>query len=263
MKFILTALSIIILRCCWGPSDYQIMQSLEPEDKSLKELSGLYNITQISYADVSTFNLNISFDKNTKQASGFSGCNRFFGSYSLDNDMLKFGVMVSTKMLCQDEANTIESQLLKALDDANTIFFSESGFSLFKNKTLLVVATKEVQTKLSFEYGASSRGYFKHIKIDNKQISVSSKRGNDVLLKNCSESDWNKLIRAIENIEIKHIENLDPPSKNHQFDGAPMARLTITKNGTVYKTKGFDHGNPPMAIVSLVKEILSIAENIE
>ncbi|WP_139001478.1 META domain-containing protein [Hyunsoonleella aestuarii] len=263
MKFILSTLSIIILRCCWGPSDYQIMQSLEPENSTLKELSGLYNIAQISYADVSTFNLNISFDKNTKQASGFSGCNRFYGSYLLDNEMLKFGAMASTKMLCQDAANAIESKMLKALEDANTILFSESGFSLFKNKTLLVVATKEIQTMLSFEYGASSRGYFKHIKIDNKHISVSSKRGKDAIIKNCSESDWNKLVSAIENIEVKYIENLDPPSKKHQFDGAPMARLTITKNGTVYKTQGFDDGNPPEAIASLVKEILSIAENIE
>ncbi|WP_298238697.1 META domain-containing protein [uncultured Algibacter sp.] len=263
MKFIIAILSIIILRCCWGPSEYQVMQSLQLNDSIMKELNGTYKITNLHNADVSSFELNITFNKDTKGVNGFSGCNRFFGSYTLDNEKLKFDSLGSTRMSCQDDANNIEAQLLKALESANTILFNEEGFSLFKNKILLLSAIKETQIILNFEYTASSRGYYKNIKINKKQILVSNKRGNEPKSNVCSKSNYNKLIEFAKKIEINNLPNLEPPSKNHQFDGAPLARLNITYNGDTYETQSFDHGNPHITIASLVKEILSIAENIE
>jgi hypothetical protein len=239
------------------------MQSIQHNDSIMKELNGTYKISSINNADVSLFELNITFDKDTKKVNGFSGCNRFFGSYALDNEKLEFDPLGSTRILCQDEANNIEAQLLKALEDANTILFSEAGFSLFKNKILLISVKKESQIAIGFEYTAGSRGYYKQIKIDKKQVLVSNKREKNPKTSTCSKSNYNTLMELVKKIEIKNLPDLEPPSKNHQFDGAPLARLTITYNGNVYETQSFDHGNPHITIAPLVKEILSIGENIE
>ncbi len=38
------------------------------------------------------------------RVTGFGGCNRMFGGYSLDGDQLKFGQVGATKMACLDQS---------------------------------------------------------------------------------------------------------------------------------------------------------------
>lgn len=256
--------SMIILRCCWGPTDYQIMSDLQSRDLTLKELNGNYNINELNSKDVSSFNLNITFNDSTKQVSGFSGCNRFFGSYTIDNNKLNFSNLGSTRMFCDEASNHIEQDLLKAFNKANLVLFRKDGFSFFNNKKLLLIATKEIlNDDLNIEYTASSRGTYKQIIINKKTISTVTKRGGKPIIKNCSSNNWNRIIKNLKPIEIANISELEPPSKDFQFDGAAIARLKITKDGKDYETQSFDHGNPPKEIIELVKEILSISENIE
>ena len=119
------------------------------------------------------------------------------------------------------------------------------------------------QDELSMEYVLSSRGLFKQINIDNKTVYTINKRDGNAIEKICTDTDWNKLLIHLKNIDIEHISKLEAPSKNFQFDGTAMARLTITSQGKTYESQSFDHGNPPEEISILVKEILSIGENIE
>ena len=44
----------------------------------------------------------IMLDPGQKRATGFAGCNNFFGSYELDGASLKFGPVGSTRMACPD-----------------------------------------------------------------------------------------------------------------------------------------------------------------
>ncbi len=113
-----------------------------------------------------------------------------------------------------------------------------------------------------FEYGTVSRGFSTVTRINSKQILVK-KNGNLLYTKHCKKNDWNKLIHMLKTISVKHIDTLKAPSKKRFFDGAAIANLSITYNDSVYKTPSFDHGNPPQEIAKLVKEILSISENIE
>ena len=64
-------------------------------------------------------------------------------------------------------------------------------------------------------------------------------------------------------MDIEQIPNLKAPTENRFFDGAAIANLKISYKGTIYESASFDHGNPPKEIEPLVKEILSISENIE
>lgn len=265
MKIILLYLSAIALStCCCKPAAYQELQLQQNGNSIAMILHGNYVIKTLNDVDISTFNLNIAFDENSNKVSGFSGCNRFFGSFSLVENKLKFSDLGATKMLCSEDKNTFETKFLKALNKANSILFLEHGFTLFNKKKPVLSATKlKTEKKLSFEYSASSRGTFKRIIINKDSISFSKKKGKKTIKIYCEPDYWNAIIKISDSIEIKNISNLKAPSKSFQFDGAPLARLKIISNEKTYVSAPFDHGNPPKEIEALVKEILSSIENIE
>ena len=49
------------------------------------------------------------------RVAGFSGCNRFSGSYTLDGRWLRFGTLAVTQMACADGAG-VEAEYMKALE---------------------------------------------------------------------------------------------------------------------------------------------------
>ncbi len=258
--------SIIVLRCCWGPTDYQLIQMQQNDDTILKVLDGTYKINILNGEDVSSNKLTITFNDSTKQVSGFSGCNRFFVSYTLNNLSLKFGELSTTKMLCGEDANKLENILLKAIGKANLVLFTENGFGLsfYNKKKLILSASKEVSyDSLKIEYSSISMGGYMQIVINKEIVSKLLKRGSKPIIKVCKEEDWNNIIKALKPIDVNTISSLEAPSKAFQYDGAGMAHLKIYFKNTIYETPPFDHGNPNKDIAELVKEILSISENIE
>jgi heat shock protein HslJ len=58
----------------------------------------------------------IIFDAAKKQASGYAGCNRFFGGYELEGVALKFGPIGATKRACPDLEEGVETEFFKVLD---------------------------------------------------------------------------------------------------------------------------------------------------
>ena len=123
--------------------------------------------------------------------------------------------------------------------------------------------SKKNQDTISIEYSAHSRGTYKHIIVNKKQISIENKRGESPIIKTCNEAHWDALLKALKPVDVANIPNLKAPSEKRFYDGAAIATLTIIYNGETYTTTSFDHGNPPIEIAELVKEILSISENIE
>ena len=51
----------------------------------------------------------ILLDPEEKQATGFAGCNHFFGSYELDEASLTFGPIGATRMACPDLETGLEA----------------------------------------------------------------------------------------------------------------------------------------------------------
>ena len=52
-----------------------------------------------------------------RRASGFSGCNRYMGSYTLENNNLHFGPLAGTRMACLlPQTSQLESDYLNALE---------------------------------------------------------------------------------------------------------------------------------------------------
>ena len=58
----------------------------------------------------------ILLDPEEKQATGFAGCNNFFGRYELDGSSLTFGPMGATRMACPDLETGLEASVFEALE---------------------------------------------------------------------------------------------------------------------------------------------------
>lgn len=59
--------------------------------------------------------LDLSTEGGRRHASGFSGCNRFMGSYVLKDGLLSFGMLAGTRMACVGPGADIEGPFLDAL----------------------------------------------------------------------------------------------------------------------------------------------------
>ena len=116
---------------------------------------------------------------------------------------------------------------------------------------------------IAFEYSAVSRGIFNKINISEKELSLQDSPNGAIKTIPFPKAKWNNLLNTLKNIDVINIPKLEAPSKAHQYDGAAIANLILTIDDKTYETVSFDHGNPPKEIEALVKEILSIAQNIE
>jgi heat shock protein HslJ len=69
----------------------------------------------------------ISLQFQDDQISGSSGCNRYFASYTLKDEQLKFGVAGRTQMACPEEIMKQEDQFLSALQSSKTFTINSEG----------------------------------------------------------------------------------------------------------------------------------------
>jgi heat shock protein HslJ len=85
----------------------------------------------------------ILLDPAQKQATGFAGCNHFFGSYELDGSSLTFGPMGATRMACPDLETGLETSVFEALE--KTRKWKQAGGAL------LFIDGDEVLARFSFQ----------------------------------------------------------------------------------------------------------------
>jgi heat shock protein HslJ len=83
----------------------------------------------------------IVLDPAQKKASGYTGCNNFFGQYELDGASIKFGPIASTRSACPDQEAAIETAFLKAL--------SETHGWMIKKGMLLLFAGGEIHARFT------------------------------------------------------------------------------------------------------------------
>jgi heat shock protein HslJ len=251
MKLILIFLSLYALKTC--------------DNTEKQSLNGSFQINTLSDSIITDYKLTFEFNIETKQITGFSGCNRFSGTYNVHENNLKIGPIASTRMYCDDSANKIEIKLLDYLSKVDSFKYDKGILSFLSNKKILIESVSAVKQNdtVSMEYSAHSKGIYNHIVINQKNISVENKRDTTPIIKLCSEANWDILLKALKPVDIENIPNLKAPSEKRFYDGAAIANLKIIYNGETYETPSFDHGNPPIEIAALVKEILSISENIE
>ena len=79
----------------------------------------------------------IIFNGAEKKATGYSGCNEFFGNYELKGEMLTFGPLGMTRRFCEGAAGDIESVFLQALGGTRSWKAEKGMLLLLDNSTVL------------------------------------------------------------------------------------------------------------------------------
>ena len=264
MKTTTIILFAVILNAC-GASNKAASKLSDNSMKNAQEtLNGTFNVFKMNVESL-TENLTISFDEATNKVTGFSGCNSFFGNYSINGSAIVFKNLGSTRKMCSDHENDVEKQMLTALGEATNFTLVDNIITLLNAKKELLSATKNFEEKrtqdtISIEYRANTRGSFKKIVLKNNTVSVQNKHDGEPIVQTCNIEDWDMLLKMISNTNIKALTTLEPPSKAHQYDGAAIASLSVIKDGETYQTPAFDDGKPNKAIESLVNLVIKIAD---
>nr|WP_238327666.1 META domain-containing protein [Paraburkholderia mimosarum] len=100
--------------------------------------------------DARPLTLDLSTETGQRRASGFSGCNRYFGAYALKNGLISFSQLGGTRMACIGAGGDIEGPFLEALSH-----IARSGVQMRHPQSLFLVL--ENGDRLTFaEAGAAS-----------------------------------------------------------------------------------------------------------
>lgn len=70
--------------------------------------------------------------------AGFSGCNRYFGKYSVKKNTIKFFEAGSTMMACPDEDMTLERNYITALSKINNYIIKSDTLFLRNNERVVL-----------------------------------------------------------------------------------------------------------------------------
>lgn len=120
--------------------------------------------------------------------------------------------------------------------------------------------TKTAQEMPILKYEALSRGYYRLIEIQNKEVSFTKSRDVKPEVSKISDENWNQLINLFAKLDEEGMKDLKDPSQARFYDGAPIANLSVVDGDTTYKSVDFDGGNPPSEIKELVELMISIAD---
>jgi heat shock protein HslJ len=95
--------------------------------------------------------LDLSTASGQRRASGFSGCNRYTGSYTLKDGLLSFGPLAGTRMACAGAGGEIEGAYLDALTH-----IQHTGVQMRTPQALLLIL--DDGDRLTFAQSASGAG---------------------------------------------------------------------------------------------------------
>ena len=129
---LLLALALLMVQC----KSTQVSTSkpaLENTHWRLSEMNGNPIITLDASRDVY---ITMTTEKGENRISGFAGCNRLSGGYTLSGDKVKF-VIATTKMMCPEEQMAVEDFLLKALSSATSYKIEGDVLELLDGQTML------------------------------------------------------------------------------------------------------------------------------
>ena len=146
-----------------------------------------------------------------------------------------------------------------------TIFLNACGATknmqsdLAENSTETSTMSKTNQTEnMIFEYTAITRGSYTMVKANKDTITYQLSRASKEETKDCTKQNWYTLTNLASNVDITKIDQIEAPSKAHQYDGAAIANLNVTVGDKTYRTQSFDAGNPPKEIAEIVNYLLSL-----
>jgi len=116
------------------PADFR--RSVSGGDWTLVELAG-----QPAPTGAGGRRPTLRFDADSAHVSGFAGCNRFAGGYTIEGQALHFRPLAMTKMACVDGME-LESRVAEALGRTNRYEVAANGLTLFDGSTAVARFTR-------------------------------------------------------------------------------------------------------------------------
>ena len=255
MKILTLILTISTLTSCCNTKDVYAMQD---NKKSINTITEKYVVSNIGTENVSEHHLTLQFNDSTNTVSGFSGCNRFSGSYKITGNSISFGPLASTRMACMDETNKIETNMLEALSKANTFTIENQNIKLLNGDDVLLDAKQD--NSYIIEYTALSRGLFNQYIFENNKLTIQKDRASSPTSIDCTQEESDAVIEILKSLNLEELKTYEAPTEKRLYDGAAIATLKITHQGKTYQTPEFDHGDPNKEIAPLVNAILKLSE---
>jgi heat shock protein HslJ len=128
--------SLVLVSC--SSSDSKSTDESKPL-KNTKWVLRVLNGTKI-FTPESGKEVYVTLESGSDKANGSGGCNNFFTTYTTAGKTIKFGLVASTEMFCQNSMDT-EQGFFKALSDTQT--YSIKGSNLYLSDATGVIAKLE------------------------------------------------------------------------------------------------------------------------
>ena len=109
------------------------------------QLSGTYNVSEIGATTSFEKVPYLSFFALDKTIKGNTGCNSFFGNYTLDLYALNFSDIASTEVACDQPIMDVENAFMTALNNTGSYDIQNGVLTLYSkgDRTILLKAIKE------------------------------------------------------------------------------------------------------------------------
>ena len=113
------------------------------------QLSGNYTVTEAGDTAVNSEDVTFSLAALDKSISGNTGCNSFFGNYTIDLYAMSFGDLAVSEKYCDKDIMNTERRLLNALNNTGSYALQDGVLTLYSktDRSVLLKATKENNTQ--------------------------------------------------------------------------------------------------------------------
>jgi len=129
LRLVQSAGAIVAIAACQAPrtasSESAFRSAVAGVDWQLIELNA-----KTAPAGAGGRRVTLRFDADSARVTGFAGCNRFGGSYTMAGDSLRFGPLATTRMACT-EGMQLESDLTAALMATRRYELTSTQLKLF------------------------------------------------------------------------------------------------------------------------------------
>ncbi len=257
MKLITLTILLISLNACNSSKKSVEQNKVVQQNEQQTMLTGTYHINLVEGLSKITSNVEISFNEKDHTVSGFSGCNRFSGTYKVAAESLSLGPLATTRKMCPNMQE--ENAVLEALQQVDSYRMENETLTLQKGEKTLVTASKvnTEQNPYTIEYSALTRGMQKYYTVKGNSITLKSSATQKRNQKKLTEPELEKLVRMVSQLNLEELATLEAPSNKRASDGAAIGTLKIMYNGKTYISAPFDDGNPNSKIADVVNYITS------
>ncbi|MGH1517794.1 hypothetical protein [Chryseobacterium sp. JK1] len=103
------------------------------------------------------------------------------------------------------------------------------------------------------ELTEQTRGFRRSIVLTPASKTINT--NEEVVSSKIASSEWAKISKLVETIDLKQISRLQSPTTGRNSDRALASSIIITSEGTEYTSSSFDSGKPPKELEALYNAI--------